>query len=545
MANKVGIAARISGDPQPLKQAQQQALQDTQAWVNKMVGVNSSIQKSYASLAFSGPAMRSPIQTLADADAKAWARRMADTQRHSQQWGRAMSGGSGMALLQTAQAADDLQYGLKGVLNNIPGLVMALGGGAGLAGVLSLVAVGLATVGKRFWDLWTDAKRLKEVTAWVDEMNKKLEETKRLSGKEAMEGTAEGAKSLTDAIERANEALSEQQRIISQREGRSRDLINAQAALDEAKAGGSDTDKAKAQRSVEIEQAKALHREHIAAKKAEMEAHYARSKALDEYAKKAESAAVDQRQQYENIPANANGFTRETGFNKAQAAEIDAQKARQAANKANTESIKEQGRIAEEIAHSEAVFAKELEKKWIDVDKRVLDAEQRARDKADAEKQSARDEADAAKKKEQSETAAAAAERQRELETRERELTRDIDRQSRSASIDRGDTDGRDRSRRVNARAKPARRGFGVDDIHRYQRGNSLRADMDAAIGTVGNKRAVARTDKEAHQMKVQKARDGEDPLVTELKAVKKELAEINRNTAGMSKGKSEPLKRN
>lgn len=45
---------------------------------------------------------------------------------------------SGNGLLQLAQAADDAQYGLRGVLNNIPGLVTSLGGGAGLAGALSI-----------------------------------------------------------------------------------------------------------------------------------------------------------------------------------------------------------------------------------------------------------------------------------------------------------------------------------------------------------------------------------------------------------------------
>ena len=33
---------------------------------------------------------------------------------------------------------DDVQYGIKGILNNIPGLVMGFGGGAGLAGAVSI-----------------------------------------------------------------------------------------------------------------------------------------------------------------------------------------------------------------------------------------------------------------------------------------------------------------------------------------------------------------------------------------------------------------------
>jgi hypothetical protein len=49
----------------------------------------------------------------------------------------------GHAALEASRAIEDLQYGLGGVVNNIPGLVMALGGTAGLTAVISLTAVGV------------------------------------------------------------------------------------------------------------------------------------------------------------------------------------------------------------------------------------------------------------------------------------------------------------------------------------------------------------------------------------------------------------------
>ena len=69
--------------------------------------------------------------------------------------GSAVSGGGGgrglgMAALETSRAVDDLQYGLAGVVNNIPGLVMALGGGAGLTAAISLAAVGVNQLYKNF-----------------------------------------------------------------------------------------------------------------------------------------------------------------------------------------------------------------------------------------------------------------------------------------------------------------------------------------------------------------------------------------------------------
>lgn len=48
---------------------------------------------------------------------------------------------AGLATLEFSRALEDSQYGIRGVLNNIPGLVTMLGGGAGLAGVLSITAV--------------------------------------------------------------------------------------------------------------------------------------------------------------------------------------------------------------------------------------------------------------------------------------------------------------------------------------------------------------------------------------------------------------------
>jgi hypothetical protein len=46
-----------------------------------------------------------------------------------------------MSVLFLSQAIEDAQYGVRSILNNIPLLIMSLGGGPGLAGVVSLAAV--------------------------------------------------------------------------------------------------------------------------------------------------------------------------------------------------------------------------------------------------------------------------------------------------------------------------------------------------------------------------------------------------------------------
>ena len=50
---------------------------------------------------------------------------------------------SGRNMLVMAQVADDAQYGMRGLANQIPQLAMALGGGAGLAGVVSIAALAI------------------------------------------------------------------------------------------------------------------------------------------------------------------------------------------------------------------------------------------------------------------------------------------------------------------------------------------------------------------------------------------------------------------
>jgi hypothetical protein len=60
--------------------------------------------------------------------------------RQSMLAGQAGKNGA-LGFLAFSQAVEDAQYGVRGVLNNIPQMVMGFGGGAGIAGALSLAAV--------------------------------------------------------------------------------------------------------------------------------------------------------------------------------------------------------------------------------------------------------------------------------------------------------------------------------------------------------------------------------------------------------------------
>jgi|GEM_PF-6311614 len=61
--------------------------------------------------------------------------------------------GAGRGMLLFSQGVEDAQYGLNAVLNNIPGVLMAFGAGAGLAGTVSMAAVAINLLTKGMGDL--------------------------------------------------------------------------------------------------------------------------------------------------------------------------------------------------------------------------------------------------------------------------------------------------------------------------------------------------------------------------------------------------------
>lgn len=62
----------------------------------------------------------------------------------------------GMAAMETSRGIEDLQYGFNGIVNNIPGMVMAFGGTMGLTAVISLVAIAANQL-VLHWDSLMDA----------------------------------------------------------------------------------------------------------------------------------------------------------------------------------------------------------------------------------------------------------------------------------------------------------------------------------------------------------------------------------------------------
>jgi len=104
----------------------------TAAEVDKLTVANRRLDESLQSSAIANQAAR--LREMGQAAGAA-----------GQQFG-SFGSTAGQGILQLAYAVDDLQYGLRGIVNNIPGLLSNLGFGAGLAGVAAIAAVAVSQI---------------------------------------------------------------------------------------------------------------------------------------------------------------------------------------------------------------------------------------------------------------------------------------------------------------------------------------------------------------------------------------------------------------
>jgi hypothetical protein len=162
------------------------------------------------------------------------------------------AGGAGMGMLQLAQTADDAQYGMRGIVNNIPGLVMGLGGSAGLAGAFGLAVVGGYSLYKLIGVLTGDTALQKwneaQTKGWeaygkaLEQNLTRLRELRRSEklGDELAEARERETKAIKESIgydkekfaimERQAQALANQRRLEDE-------LTKARQSVAEAKAG--------------------------------------------------------------------------------------------------------------------------------------------------------------------------------------------------------------------------------------------------------------------------------------------------------------------
>lgn len=125
----------------------------------------------------------------------------------------------GQGALQAAYFFDDLQYGIRGIMNNIPGLVMGFGGGAGLAGAMSLAVL----AGAKLYD-WmgnTEAKS-KELAKAIEQQNEAIAKSQEAIASFNNEETLQKSNDFTEKIagnrkaeaQALKESVRDQQRLL-------------------------------------------------------------------------------------------------------------------------------------------------------------------------------------------------------------------------------------------------------------------------------------------------------------------------------------------
>ena len=112
---------------------------------------------------------------------------------------------SAMGLMALSNAFQDVQYGMAGMINNIPGIVTGMGLGMGIAGAVQAAAVGVQILTKNFDLFGTEAKAAaKEATEVANEADALEASTIRLSAT-----TAEAAKKQKDLAAALKETKTE------------------------------------------------------------------------------------------------------------------------------------------------------------------------------------------------------------------------------------------------------------------------------------------------------------------------------------------------
>lgn len=151
----------------------------------------------------------------------------------------------GQGALQAAYFFDDLQYGIRGIMNNIPGLVMGFGGGAGLAGAISIAVLAGAKLYE--WMGKTEDKSA-DLAKKMKEQSKEIAESYRESLRESYQALQEFnqqertktvneeyqnyVKGITREFEYQTEELEKQIRLRREEAARKKGIDTRQAELD-------------------------------------------------------------------------------------------------------------------------------------------------------------------------------------------------------------------------------------------------------------------------------------------------------------------------
>ena len=196
MSDNTEIIAKIRGDSSSFVQSLKETEGATKWWEAALKEADVRVYRTSTEMARRTSKEIEKIRGQDVAFAESASRRMNDAIRGQKNPGYAMQN--------IAQFADDAQYGLKGVVNNLSPLLMSLGVGAGLAGVVTIAAAGINTLLvpalEKLLDLESDADRATRQTT-ASEVNAIETNRRKAAGvKAAALATAEYNAMLTQEM---------------------------------------------------------------------------------------------------------------------------------------------------------------------------------------------------------------------------------------------------------------------------------------------------------------------------------------------------------
>jgi hypothetical protein len=213
---------------------------------------------------------------------------------------------SAMGFLQLSQAVEDAQYGFRGIVNNIPGMVMSFGGGAGLAGAVSLAAVGINVLLENVDLFGSKAKKAKQDAADLSQEMMKKADAAYLDAKatetatkaqEAYNAVLQQAEGHYKAVLAQAEAVTRQKKEMADAEIASADaeaaLQVAQLQLAEARGEVSKEDAIRAREKIRTEAEARKFTAETAAEEARIAEQRIKASEADEIARKKRVAAMD------------------------------------------------------------------------------------------------------------------------------------------------------------------------------------------------------------------------------------------------------------
>lgn len=121
---------------------------------------------------------------------------------------------AGLAALEFSRAVEDAQYGMRGVLNNIPQLVQFMGGGAGLAGAISLAAVGLTQLVEA---MSRSKKEVSNLSKFVEVARDQIHEFYEIAAKDGTSAMRAQIAAVVDSLDQQSSALARNTSLIQKK----------------------------------------------------------------------------------------------------------------------------------------------------------------------------------------------------------------------------------------------------------------------------------------------------------------------------------------